>query len=601
MIVYDRSGFPVTNDWLKRENCGFINRTDLISGELNTTNGEVKLDSATYVTSDFIPVVAGIAYRLQKSYIACAYASDKTFSATISDKSHWLCPDGVAFVRITATIANKDTAQIIEYDLIGQPDIKGFVYTGITDDSDVVIRKAISDFASDNNLYFTESENLFDYEKDWVQCSQGQKGINSSTGEFIPNTNDTGEFIAGNAITPVKYFPISEGQTLTANVGILSGAYYNSDKEYIGAIGVMSSNPGWVCPAGCAYVRLNLFGISSEEDLKKVTVKTITYSVPNARAEKIQNPVPKYQINGLQISHNYLDKVVPSMVDSSFLSAMKCLAIREANEREHAFRIGNFNMYVGNATRGWDLTKKMLMDYGCDFCGFEEVNTSGGELGAFLQSWQFPYAFLTNKTDGGTVLDKAFVSRFPISSSEKKYYQYNSEDIGYLNCKIALPRLLDVYNPFRTLSVYVVHLSITTSSYKANIASQILATIASDSSDYVIIFGDMNDMGTTEETKTYWRAFEASGFRPVLPITSKTITQDSLTVGSEDPSEKWREMALDQFCVSSNIDIKRYGVVNTKDGYGDASVQTIDDTPCLSDHDFVWCDLVFKDETRTAG
>ena len=295
------------------------------------------------------------------------------------------------------------------------------------------------------------------------------------------------------------------------------------------------------------------------------------------------------------ISNDYLDKVVPTMNESQLLSAMKCLAIREANSRDHAVRIGNFNMYVGNYDKGWDLTKKMLMDFGVDICGFEEVHTINADLAAFLQSWQFPDGFYTNKTDGNPVIDKSLVSRYTVESSSKLYYVYGNNNIYYLNCKIKLPRLMDVLNPFRTLSAYVVHLSITTTSDKEQIANQILATIAQDMSDYIIIFGDMNDMGTTEETKTYWRVFESAGFRPILPIESKTITDD---MPNEQTESDYKKMALDQFCVSSNIDVVRYGILNTKDGYGDANVQIINNDPCLSDHDFVWIDAVFKDEAR---
>lgn len=587
--------------WFERVPYGLINQTNLTVGSLNESTGTV--GGASGVTSDFIEVTEGMRYILRKALHTCAYDGNKDFVTYVGRYAYtWVCPTGVKYVRISSTDADKDVARIVEYDVFGQPDIDGYIYKGATNNADVVIRKSIADFAPDNPLYFTESDNLFDYEKDWVQFSQGAKGVNASTGEFVFNepVDMVNVFDSTKGVSPIKFFPVAEGQTFTANHPWMHGAYYDANKEYLGALPVRnSSTPSWVAPTGCAYVRVNFYNMASEEILKGLTVKTINFEVNSERAEKIDFPVPSYQINGSQISPNYLDKVVPNMVESRFLSAMKCLAIREANGREHSFRIGNFNMYVGNYTKGWDLTKKMMMDYGCDFCGFEEVNTSNVDLASFLKSWQFPYGFYTNASDGLPVVDKSFVSRFPVVSSSKPYYVYSDANLYYLNCKVQLPRLLDVYGPFRVLSVYVVHLSITTASDKEAIANQILATIAQDTSDYVVIFGDMNDMGETEETKTYWRAFETAGFRPVLPITSKTITDDDLAVVSGDENQNWKKMALDQFCVSSNIEIKRYGIVNTKDGYGDASIQSINGDPCLSDHDFVWCDLVFKDEART--
>jgi hypothetical protein len=86
----------------------------------------------------------------------------------------------------------------------------------------------------------------------------------------------------------------------------------------------------------------------------------------------------------------------------------------------------------------------------------------------------------------------------------------------------------------------------------------------------------------------------------VIPITTKTVTQDNLTITEGDETNSWREHSIDRFLISSNIDAVSFGVVNTKDEYGLASISgpATDNEPALSDHDFVYADLVFKDEAR---
>lgn len=588
--------------WLDRVHYGYISEWGIVDGELNTSNGEVGTTAYGRGTSGFIPVTVGKTYVSRKVFSMCAYDSNKAFVAYVGAYTkEYTCPSGVAYVRITADSSNRATARIVEYDAWGQPNIDGYIYTGATDAMNTAIRKSIADFASDDDFYFAKSNNQFDFAKDFVQYSNGATGINTTTGAFVFNTDsEANEFSTSKSVSLIKYFEVAEGQTLASNRPWASGAYYNSSKVYIGSIGVQTGNhPSWIAPTNCAYVRLNFLPMSSENDVRGLMVVALDYEAENKRTPTYNYPIPMHQIDGQQISPNYLDKVIPNMTDSSFLSAMKCLAIREANGRERAFRLGNFNMYVGNQANGWDLTKKMLMDYGCDFCGFEEVYTTNADLASFLKSWQFPYGFYTNQTDGGAVVDKSFVSRFPVLSSTKRSYTYGDSAAYYLNCKVQLPRLDDVYDPVRTVSMYVCHLNMTTDSYEEDIASQILTVVAQDTSDYIIIFGDFNDAGKTLATKTYWNAFETAGFRPVLSNTSKTVTYDDIESWGSTPEEAWSAGALDQFCVSSNIEIKRYGVVNTKDNYGDTSIQTIEGSGCLSDHDFVWCDLVFKDEARS--
>ena len=257
------------------------------------------------------------------------------------------------------------------------------------------------------------------------------------------------------------------------------------------------------------------------------------------------------------------------------------------------------------------MTKKMLMDYGIDFCGFEEcvISGSGNDylgIAEFLHGWQFPSGFYTNWTDGtGTQIDKSFVSRFEVIESTKLSFPSASSNATYLNCKVRLPRYMDVYEPVRILSVYVVHFPIAQAPEKIAVAKDLLRQIATDDSEFVIILGDTNDFGATPETKDYWVTLEAGGFKPVLPYDIKTVTQDdgSDDATEQDPARWWKTRAIDQFFISSNIESISYGIKNTKEDYAipDSAVSANTDYEiALSDHDFVYCDLKFKyDEPRT--
>jgi hypothetical protein len=211
-----------------------------------------------------------------------------------------------------------------------------------------------------------------------------------------------------------------------------------------------------------------------------------------------------------------------------------------------------------------------------------------------MKSWQFKDGFIVDREETVPLANQSFISRYELT--EMNEYRFanpenpSSANCRYINCKMLLPRYLDITNPRKTLSVYVLHAPITTNIKQREHMIELLTVIASDSSDFIVIMGDMNDFGDTEETKTTWRTLEAGGFTPVLPIESKTITSDTET--SNYPAR-----ALDQFFVSDNISVESYNVINTRFQYAIPEGNKIDNEDCLSDHDFVYCDLKFNYDT----
>lgn len=587
----------------------FFDKTKAVLGDTDTSGNVVTSES--YYVSDFTDVEYGQKYICNNIYRATYYTSAKAYISRARAYNDQLLtvPETAAYMRLTVEVANIDTAICADVHYYTDGVTSGEEIAGVTDDLLTASHRGLSVYAEQYPEEFAVGQNMFDYEHDFVQVTSVSVGggVLQSNGDFgyrtdtiVTDSDITGIFIVGLD----KYFPLAEGQMIVTNKYVRLAVFYNSSKEFISIAQNRIPYQGIKAPANTAYARINFQGnpsdqsqIQSLSEIKDIIIWAVPVIGSNDLIPKFQYPQFPYQIDGNSISPNYLDKVIPNMAESQFLSAMRCMAIREINAREHAWRFGNFNMWIMESTKGWNMTKKMLMDYGVDFCGFEEcvINQSTAYykgIAEFLHGWQFPSGFYTNWIDGAeTQIDKSFVSRFPVTSSAKLSFASASSNASYLNCKVQLPRYMDVENPKRILSVYVVHFAITTDANKVEIANELLAQIATDTSDFIVIMGDTNDFGTTEETKLYWRTIEAGGFAPVLPYDIKTVTQDQTT------SETWwKSRAIDQFFVSDNITALGYGIKNTKEDYaledGYVSANT-DNEQALSDHDFVWCDLKF--------
>lgn len=583
-----------------------INKKTIIEGyTLNYTDGTISPNANRCVT-DFIPVKADTIYNKNNISQWAVYDASKTFLGwqQASNGAPVLISKiypTAAYMRTSFTKENASIAIFCENEYYNSGGVSGIAYESYTGNADNLLFDGFKIMEQTSDGEVIKGINLFDYRTaGCIGFSIGNDGIAAYNNNF----DDTGKVIGNNAYIGITtYFSVEPGNTIYCNYEFWGAAFYDANKTFISMSGATQGFiNGVVIPAGAYYARINVKGssanptpegrIGNTEDFKNLLVWTV--SGDNRIA-----PVPvtrkrAYVVNGSLISDNYLDCVIPSMTDSPFLSAMQCMTIREINKREHAWRFGNFNMWVGAVIKGWDMTRKMLMDYGIDFCGFEEVVTRFSnvnlDFAKYMQSWQFPYGFYTNFTDGQNSIDKSFVSRFNVLSSTKLVLTASGSDATYLNCKVELPRYLDVYNPKRILSVYVVHFPIVQSATKILVAKELLTEIATDTSDFVIILGDTNDFGTTDETKDYWVTLEAGGFRPVIPITTKTVTEDGFAQESS-----WPGHCIDQFLISNNITAISYGVVNTKDDYAVPSISGAgtNNEPALSDHDFVYTDLKF--------
>lgn len=603
------------------ENPNLLVGVSTVEGRIrNNSAGEVITTDTDYVTTDFIPVESGTTYKGDGVTQGALYASDKSFVsyegfAQYKQKPGRVMPASVAYARFSILKTNISTAFITTYDNYKYR-TEECIFDGITNEAVDLIPKGIKSLSENNDVYFAKGTNLIDTVNDIVYgFGLAQLGISGNDGN-LTFTNESYDITYGDTPIPNNgsvcssaYYPVTPGKAIFCNYDVWSIVGYDENKAYVGNLGGANAFIGKVIPEGVAYVRVNYKAyaqstsatwLKSLDDYKKINLYQADTTQKIAPKKPFTTP---YQIDGACVSPNYLDKVEPNMQDSPFLSAMKCLAIREINKREHAYRVGNFNMWVGAGVSGWYMTRKMLMDHGVDFCGFEEVTTTEQrDLSTFLKSWQFADGFVPERTEGSTDNPISIISRYQAISWREFQMESAPSNKFCVNGKIRLPRYLDVYNPKRILSIYTIHPPITSKETLINIATELLGIIAEDTSDYIVVTSDTNDFNHLEENKKFWNTMRAGGMTPVIPIETKTVTQDNIGKESDEyPDKQWRHHSIDQIFISSNIECLHYNVVNTKDEYGVEGLSGggTNNKPALSDHDFVYADLVFKNEVRS--
>ena len=295
-----------------------------------------------------------------------------------------------------------------------------------------------------------------------------------------------------------------------------------------------------------------------------------------------RNPVPMAQINGWDINKNIYDMAIPE-VDSNIVRMMKTFAIRELNHQRNAFRIGTFNIYVNNTRTNRPTIKTELETYGIDICGFQEArnltdNNERLNIGDYLKrGWQFGYCN-TNQVPANSGNGRALVSAYEVISSEEIQFTGASvaNNTSYLKCVIQLPQYKHYADGITTLSIYNYHGDSTSATAREEQVSQIIADIAQDTSDFIIVLGDTNDF---PDNHPNWQSFADAGLTPVHNGSSTTTT------------DGW---SIDQIFTSEHITCLYYDVIDSRD-WQYKPTPTSSPIP-VSDHDFLYADLQFDFE-----
>ena len=371
--------------------------------------------------------------------------------------------------------------------------------------------------------------------------------------------------------------PVTGGTTIMCNKGLDAVKWLDANSVET-SLGNKGANIPIEIPSGAVAITFQKVWASQiTNGYEPVYIYYVDTQYPYDDANR--NPLPKAQLNGYDINKNLYDQCVPEE-NSEVVRMMKTFAIREVNRRQDAFRIGTFNVYVNRQATNKEIIRKMMGTYGIDLCGFQESqNYQSGiryNLGDYLRGWQFGYC---STAEEDLASARHIVSALEIVSSEA--FLIGTGTNTCLKCVINMPRYKDYKDGLTTLSFYTYHGIVSSDAERILEVNDILAKVAVDTSDFIIVCGDTNDFsGQPNYSYDRWHQFEAAGLTPVHWGESETVTD--------------RTVSIDNIFTSSNIKCLYYNVVNSGDWMYKPNSSS---SPVpVSDHDFLYADLQFDFE-----
>lgn len=374
------------------------------------------------------------------------------------------------------------------------------------------------------------------------------------------------------------YFPVTAGKKICASVAKPTFQFYDSSYTLLSqSSGIVNPYTLYTIPANSVYARM--FINASANTLADIQGTIMVYEVASTVTsnDDRRDYVPPVKIVGDLVEGDIYGTAVPTNLGIDILTAAQYKAVRALNHQRNAFRISTFNIYVSRVQYHWAAIKQELKDYAIDICAMQEVSNSSSN-GRYIQNyltmntWQFKYGSQASFNDELT--GKAVVSVYEVVSTE--HFDSATDGREYIKTVINLPQYKHFAHQF-TLSVYSAHLDLGASNRLTEV-SEILATIANDTSDFIIICADTNAFESEADAqgkRPTWEAFIAGGFTPIHYGESPTVTDGSTSI--------------DQIFMGSNISCLYYDVVNSNNYQVEISGN---DNP-ISDHDMVYADLQF--------
>lgn len=371
------------------------------------------------------------------------------------------------------------------------------------------------------------------------------------------------------------YFPVTEGKKICTSAYKLNFIFYDATYTRISSAGVVSSYIFIDIPTGATWAKMTINASSTVTLNPKMVVYEVDSTI--ASNDDRREWVPQTKIVGNLVEGDIYNTAKPLNLSHDILTASVYKAVRALNHQRNAFRIGTFNIYVSRQRNHWDVLKQELKDHSLDMCVMQEVNnnvSNGRYVQNFLtlNTWQFKYG--SQSVFDGTASDKATVSVYEIVSTELFTLSTNRT---YTRTIINLPRYKEIRHQF-TLSLYSIHLHLTKSSRLTEIA-ELLAVVAQDTSDFIVIAGDTNTFDSEADAqgkREAWEAFVTAGFTPIHNGESGT------TCGGGE--------SLDQIFMGPNVSCLFYDVISSNDY---PVVINNSEVP-ISDHDLVYADLAFN-------
>lgn len=299
--------------------------------------------------------------------------------------------------------------------------------------------------------------------------------------------------------------------------------------------------------------------------------------------------VPYSKFVPMYAGNDIYDYAKPSDLTKGVIKMARVAAIRAANERQHAYRFGTFNVWVSRTNTHFAEIADMLTDYGIDFCGFQEFQYSAKDIGSYIPEWLMPYntgdrntelpAYYNNLNNNTASYDGVgAVSRFEIISAELVALSSEARFVKVI--KLRLPKA-GSYNGSPTLTVFNYHSSLVKATRDAE-AQAMLNLVAEDDSDFQIIMGDTNcgygwasGMSGDLLDHTAWDMYEAAGFTAVNKV-KPTFS----------PQHENQYRVIDSIFFGPNISLIDFEVVDTRN-------YPVGNNLPLSDHHFLYADLAF--------
>ena len=517
----------------------YIEKVDARTIKLYTSNGTLDW---TYTTNEDIAYLA----HPGSAYIQGTTDENQLVGLTYGGQSETYIPYG----------ESEQEDQEVEYDYNYNDDVAEFVKeyfdenytdTNFNENSDNYVTNKLIASSLLKDSYNLIDPNWFDWEHPGEQTSGS---VTMKTG---------------------IYFPVMSGEYLICNCEKVGYTFYDSNKTQVGSKkGTAIAYAEVEVPDDVSYARAELLMGTGYIPADHAVVVYYSSKADSPR-DDIRPFLPHKNLQGMRGSSEIFDYYAPSALDKEILQMAKYSAVRNMNFCNNTVRIGTFNMYNPRLDYGWETVKKMFADYAIDVVGFQEVTANHSRVWTeYLKGWQF--------TDGKTDTPVAVASHFKILS----YNTYTTEVTGrkFMRCVIQLPRYADAVNP--TISVYTYHgiWDGGTVQKRVQEIEEILAVIANDTSDFIVVVGDTN----ADAPHTEWDTWKNAGFNPVHDGVGVNTTTDN------------PPLCLDNIFYGAGISCKSYHVVPSRDYMITQGGQEVP----LSDHDMVFADLQFDFDSLLA-
>lgn len=295
---------------------------------VNYNNGELSAN-ASYVSTGYIPVIAGYDYYMSHKHGIAWYDKDKVFisgSAQSDMEKVQTAPNGAAFLRCTITSAKLDdfivaqSSVAVAYVPYGK--IKASEIDGVLSDSNIPETIARKEDAVLKKL----GVNLFDQsaitDKKFL-ASDGtlSYGSNYETSDYIPVTAGGGYFLSDTA-------SILSNSTYVC--------FYDASKAFVSSVQSASGIAMAITiPSGCAYVRFSLVKANIRKpqfELGNARTKYFSYSIIGGYAPQIADETVYSEsiVPGAITSDKVVDKAI-GIKQTSIVSSANMLDKEDAD------------------------------------------------------------------------------------------------------------------------------------------------------------------------------------------------------------------------------------------------------------------------------